>query len=202
MEMKKHSWTNGIMGVCAAMLISTTAVAQAVDVVDDLILPPFKWYYDYKTFNGSTCQPTYGTQAADFNAYTTGIYNGSNGTRSVTCPIMRDDTETKGGAGVTAYLNNAKGTSCTVYSLDPHGATVAWQNKVVAASGKQTLNFWLNKSVAMGNYVMYCRLTSKGYVSSYKLKERYTDLNRRTDKDASFPIWPIPIPVPPVIKSP
>ncbi len=190
--MKKYIKAILSMGFTAAMLAST------VNAAPEVVSPsPLLRYYDYKTFNGSTCQPRFGTQAGDFTSGHFGIYNSNNANRWVSCPIMRDLTEKTWGAGFTVYLNNAKNSRCYVYSLDPHGTVIKSQWKNVPADGKQTLSFSLNKSVRMGNYFMYCNLTPKGYVNSYKLKEQYFNLNERTDKDA---MWPIFIPtIPPVI---
>lgn len=198
--MKKSITTLIGMGIGAALLTSNVMAAPADNAIGDLVANPiFKWYYDYKTFNGSTCQPHFGNQAGAFKTGTFGILNQSKFNRWVSCPIMRDDTETTRGATFNVYLNRAKGGRCGVYSLDPHGKVIKSQWKNVSSNGKTTLSFSLNKSVKMGNYFMYCLLPKGGFVNSYKLKELYTDLNRRTDKDASGPVI---IPLPPVIKNP
>lgn len=167
-----------------APLVSAAPTLEPAVIIGDIILPPFFFPFDAKTFHGSECQPYYGSQSGDFNYYTNRMQNVSTSVRLTTCPIVRDNTtNTTGTLGTEIYVNNVAGQSlsCTLYSFDSHGGWVASNTKSTTLGGKQTLYPDVNLSKDMGNYSLYCRLPKGASIFSYKVKEWLTDSTKRTD---------------------
>ena len=135
---------------------------------------------DFKTFHGSTCQPYSGSQQADIDHRDNGLYNKSAKTRTVVCPIVRDNVNKTIGIWTDIYVNNPANStfSCWVDSRGPYGNVIEWKNRKTTLSGNQNLHIDIYNMVGMGNFNLYCRVPSKGRIASYKTGEMLrTDFN-------------------------
>lgn len=135
---------------------------------------------DYKTFHGSMCQPYQGNQQGDFQHRDNGFYNKSNQTRTVVCPLVRDNVNKTNGVWASIYVNNPanKIFSCWLDSRGKYGNVINWVNKKTSNSGNQTLKIDVYKMVKDGNFNLYCSVPAKGRIASYKIGE-----NLRTDSN-------------------
>jgi hypothetical protein len=82
---------NRAIRLSALFCVLVLAVVSGSLYAKNEIMPPSP-AYDAKSFSGTECQPTYGSQISDLRYYSSEIYNDSSSYyRYVTCPVMRDD---------------------------------------------------------------------------------------------------------------
>lgn len=121
-------------------------------------------------YSGAACQPNYGSQAGDFNYYSTGLTNTSAATRWVSCPVVRHNTWNTDGiyyAGVwvvgtgtfSAYFDNAINS----------GSLGVWGYGSRTDTGYLSLN--LSSSYSSTPYVILLSLPAGGKVVSYVVNE-------------------------------
>ncbi len=135
---------------------------------------------DYKTFHGSMCQPYSGSQQADIDHRDNGLYNRGTRTRTVVCPIVRDNVNKTSGMWTDIYVNNPTNSSfnCWVDSRGPYGNVIELKSRTTNSSGNRNLHIDVYDMVSMGNFNLYCRVPPKGRIASYKTGEILrTDFN-------------------------
>ncbi len=128
---------------------------------------------DYKTFHGSTCQPFSGRQQGDIAHRDNGVQNLGSGTRTIVCPIVRDNTKKTTGVWADIYVNNPAGSSftCWLDSRGKFGNVIQWQHRTTALQGNQQLHIDIYNNVQDGNYNLYCTVPKNGRIASYKIGE-------------------------------
>ncbi len=128
---------------------------------------------DYKTFHGSSCQPYTGSQQRDIDHRDNGLYNRGSGTRTVVCPIVRDNVNKTRGIWTDIFVNNPSRSrfSCWVDSRGKFGNVIEWRNRVTNAPGNQTLHIDIYNMAKDGNFNLYCSVPKNGRIASYKTGE-------------------------------
>jgi len=128
---------------------------------------------DYKTFHGSMCQPYSGSQQADIDHRDNGLYNKSTKTRTVVCPIVRDNVNKTSGMWTDIYVNNPANSTftCWVDSRGTYGNVIELKSRNTNVSGNRNLHIDVYNMVGMGNFNLYCRVPAKGRIASYKTGE-------------------------------
>ena len=124
----------------------------------------------YDNVAGSICQPYYGSQANDFNYYTTGIRNQSSSDRWVLCPLARPQTSSSVHAWVNMYNTIGGNAICALYSYNGVGSYLGGTNDSTIASGSATAYMTLSGAAATSGYQsVMCKLGPGSYVRSIKL---------------------------------
>jgi hypothetical protein len=128
---------------------------------------------DYKTFHGSICQPYSGSQQKDIDHRDNGLYNKGTGTRTIVCPIVRDNVNKTWGFWTNIYVKNPSKSNftCWVDSRGTHGQVVQWKSKSTNIQGNQTLTIDIQKMVQNGSFNLYCRVPKNGRIASYRTGE-------------------------------
>lgn len=140
-------------------------------IVGGILWQPF----DTKTFSGGMCQPYFGSQAGDFNQTHYSMYNKTNGFRSISCPLVRDNVNNLNGpSSVVMNVKNGGAPSklsCTAYSYKDDGTLLASNAKNTSSAGVSKLIMYVNKSAKNGHYSIYCSLPKYSSVLSYQIFE-------------------------------
>lgn len=124
-------------------------------------------------YQGSICQPYWGSQAGDFVTRTNGFQNWASSNRSVTCPIDRQVPWYYGSYDTTiwVYLYNYGGsTSCSAYARNRStGSTYDSDYEKVTATGNQSIALQIRGSGTM--YNVSCSLSPNSYIRSFYVSE-------------------------------
>ncbi len=126
---------------------SLAATVLASATVLGAMLPHNALALDITRLSGGICQPYFGSQASDFDAYPTGIRNRSSSPRWVTCPLAIPD----GNSSTTyVYVNlynvaHSVNALCAAYAYDGAG------NYITGST---------DSSIPIGNGTAYTTLSS------------------------------------------
>lgn len=161
MQKTTHLW-------CASLIASVASVFSTPSLAVDVITLP-----------GSICQPEIGAQQTFFNnTVTNGIQNISAATRSVTCPLVRDNHNNANGTDNVLVVVFRDGVAagntpvvCTLYSKSVSGGTVASDTKQFLGAGATTLALDVNVSVLNGYYALRCILPPQARVIDIVVNE-------------------------------
>jgi len=134
-------------------------------------------------YNGSYCNPRYGSESAYFT-YGSGITNGPGQVRRIICPVLLTDGFINKGAYIWVYASAFGGSDkvdCTFYSLDNAGTVVDSKSGSRTGSGSGWLlpssggtpgvtpSFAITTDHA--SYVMHCYLPPFGAVLTIQVSE-------------------------------
>lgn len=162
----------------AAPLVQLEPLRTIVPIVIDPIVLN-QWALtmkDIKLHHGSFCEAYTGTQEGDLNHQDNGLRNISAASRTVVCPILRDNADKTINFAVDIFVNNIAGSnfSCWVDSRDQWGNLVKWVNKATNLGGNQTIHIENDSNVKDGNFNLYCSVPASGRIASYKTYEAST----------------------------
>lgn len=128
---------------------------------------------DVKTYSGSVCQATYGSQEGDLYKYTTSIYNVATGYRWITCAVARDRLNSTAGDWITyVYVEPANANQRTYCYLDEarvNGAIAQRNASSRLGEGWIALNTTFSESY--GSRALYCYVPPKGFVNHLRIYE-------------------------------
>lgn len=134
--------------------------------------------WDFKTYNGNSCHPRYGSEVGDFTWFVRGLRNDSSEFREVSCPIARDDFH---GIGNVLYMelvtrqSGGQKTCCTIYSFDVYG--LDYIDSAYACADYDGIFRWtwpMNLETADGGYLgMSCDVPPGGWIHRYSIREAY-----------------------------
>lgn len=125
---------------------------------------------DRKINSGAVCQPRLASQVSDFTYYSTGITNNATASRSVVCPVVRDNTFNTNGvnfAGV--YVQGAGTHSCYFDNVDNDGTLGRWVYGSRSGTGYFATN--LKTSTSQTPYVFLCTIPTKGELVTIRVDE-------------------------------
>jgi hypothetical protein len=133
---------------------------------------------DNKAYPGSMCGPFSGAPDIEADGGNAAVINTSNSfDRTVTCPVVRDNTTNANGTGtvwVYVYRDPAAANSltCTFYSTRASdGVTLFSPSALTNAAGFARLNITVPNSVAGGPYNLVCSLPPQSKIFAYLVPE-------------------------------
>lgn len=185
----KHFSFLGMVLAFSVITLSSYATPVVVGQIenDDILIALQK--FDAKTYPGITCETQDVGQIGDFENYFFGMYNTTNGRKSVVCPVVRDNTRNLNGtysAYVHVYNPANRSFDCTLYSLDDRSGYVDSYSNSTSLSGYQTIYLDVDASVAGGYYGIVCEMANGGSIQSYEVREFLS-----TDEE-SVPVFQFP----------
>lgn len=167
----------------SGIAFGTATQAQQTAVVKDFT-PIVLYQYDAKTYPGVSCEAQAVAEIDAFSNLEFDMFNANPDSRSVVCPIVRDNTKnTNGTVGVYVNIYNVANSKleCALYSADKFGLVIASDINSTSNSGNQTIYLDVDSSVDRGFYGINCTLEEGAAIRSYEVRE-YLE----TDKDNNF----------------
>lgn len=123
-------------------------------------------------YNGSYCNPYYGTQSDSFEHRQNGIKNTSSSTKYISCPVIVDEIANTTGTHQTTLHYTGPGTvSCIMFNQHGIGSTRQTQSGTRAGTGWFTIPGFTS-DVWGGTYSMYCSLPSGGTLNTIWVNEK------------------------------
>ena len=127
---------------------------------------------DRKTYSGSMCQPN---QPSNQITYLNGsAFNTSTSRISVTCPIVRDNTQNTDGtrsASVIVQSFGGQSVTCSLFSYDKNAINIAQKTASTTSTAPFPLNVDVNAGAELGIYWINCSLPPNSRVLNYDIDE-------------------------------
>jgi hypothetical protein len=124
---------------------------------------------DRKVNSGNVCQPNTGSQVSDFSYYSTGIRNNAAASRTVSCPVARDNTFNTDGLNYAHVYVVGTGTfSCYFDNVDNDGTLGSWVYNSRVGTGAILYTGTYKPSVTTSGtpYVFLCTLPTNGQLAT------------------------------------
>lgn len=135
-----------------------------------LMSAPSAQAYDVKTYSGSMCEATYGSQTGDFYKYTGYLLNKSTGSRWVTCAVTRDQWTNLNGT-LAAWINVKNvGTATTRCYMGEHRPDGNYVQQIVG-NGSTWVPIDSSASDRYGHRAIYCYIPAKGRLNHVRIYE-------------------------------
>ena len=140
---------------------------------------------DAKSYPGAACQPNNWTDYERAVFSSKGIMNADNTVGLwVTCPITRDAVRGTDGALVRVSVHNEGGAfSCALHENDIGGNPVGNVSTNTSETGGRIFTLELAESTSYGYYSLYCFITPRSKLFSYRVYEPQVGYDNMTDYD-------------------
>jgi hypothetical protein len=151
-------------------LLNKLSLIAGAAVVSVMLINPAH-ASDRKVNSGTVCQANTGSQRGDFSYYSTGITNNAAATRSVSCPVVRDNTTNTDGVYYGQVWVTGTGTHhCYLDNVDNDGTLGTWGS--ASRSGNGAFNIYLATTTSQTPYVFQCSMPAYGKIVSLIVDEK------------------------------